>query len=212
MDDFTKVLDFPKIQCPFVRNDKTGFYRVINKINPGYEWVFQDSGVLAVDKLHGTNVCCFFKDGTLISIDNRENRIAEKEFIFSERGRNSYMFVMGILNAIEKGWIPKDFSGRLYGELVGPKINGNLHESDTYYFVPFDYLKSSCHWKSWVQNQHPKDFDSISEWFKELPSLFSKRLFNKNVIAEGLVFYHPDGRMAKLRRDMFSWCDSEHKK
>jgi hypothetical protein len=27
----------------------------------------------------------------------------------------------------------------------------------------------------------------------------------KNGFVEGIVFTHPDGRMAKLRRDMFDW-------
>jgi hypothetical protein len=33
----------------------------------------------------------------------------------------------------------------------------------------------------------------------------TEKVFKKQVLAEGLVFCHPDGRMAKLRRDMFDW-------
>ena len=35
----------------------------------------------------------------------------------------------------------------------------------------------------------------------------------EDIKAEGLVFYHPDGkRMAKLRRDMFDWYKGDRHK
>jgi uncharacterized protein (DUF2225 family) len=66
--------DFPKIECPFTRQtfkvNKKDFhkhgrrlqlrnpevYLVIDKINPGYEWVFEDEDTIAVEKLNGTNI------------------------------------------------------------------------------------------------------------------------------------------------------------
>ena len=52
-----------------------------------------------------------------------------------------------------------------------------------------------------------KDFPKLHSPFirKELPSLFNQRLKLPEIQAEGLVFYHPDGRMAKLRLDMFDF-------
>ena len=35
--------------------------------------------------------------------------------------------------------------------------------------------------------------------------LYSKMLDNGIEFVEGIVFTHPDGRMAKLRKDMFPW-------
>ena len=63
-----------------------------------------------------------------------------------------------------------------------------------------------------MENKYPKDYDSISTWFRQLPSLFNKRLALPEIQAEGLVFHHPDGRMAKLRRDMFDWFEGPRHK
>jgi len=195
------IIDFPKIKSPFIRihNEKL-HYVVTPEIEPGYEWVFQDKGVCAVDKLHGTNICVTITDGHIDSIDNRTQRVYGNGLLPCKG--NATKFIVGVLSAAQR-WPMKD--GRHYGELIGRDINGNLHGSEGYLFVPFNYLRSKCHWHSWVQNKYPKDFTSISNWFRELPSMLSKRIFDKDVLAEGLVFYHPDGRMAKLRRDMFDW-------
>jgi hypothetical protein len=58
-------------------------------------------------------------------------------------------------------------------------------------------------YKSW--GKYPKDFNTISEWFKELMPLYAMRKADSKGFVEGIVFTHPDGRMAKLRRDMFDW-------
>ena len=203
--DNSDIIDYPKIKCPFVREKIKGHYVVTPQIEEGYEWVFEDPGVKAVDKLHGTNLCCMFDKGILIHIDNRSTRVLEDPCACLTANMSSAIVRMieGVLHALERGWIENDFTGRVYGELIGPTINGNLHQMVTHYFVPFDYLQKKCHWKSWVNNKYPKNFESLSNWFKELPSLFSQRMKANEGLAEGLVFYHPDGRLAKLRRDMF---------
>lgn len=201
------IKDFPKIKSPFKRTEINGRYVLTPEIEEGYEWIFDD-GVLAVDKLHGTNICINISDGYLQTIDNRENRMMIDGQL-NLKG-NSTKFAKGVLNAAQKFHLE---DGRHYGELIGPDINGNLHGSDDYLFVPFNYLQRKCHWISWVSNKYPKDFNSISDWFKELPSLFSQRVFKKDVLAEGLILWRPPkkedglGSMAKLRRDMFDWYE-----
>ena len=213
MDD--RIKDFPKLKSPFVREVfiyklKNNKHKVTPIIEKDYEWVFKEPGVKAVDKLHGTNVCCIFQDGVLHFVDNRKNRLMTSPHISTTMSPSDARILEGIINAIERKWISKDFTGRIYGELVGPSINCNLHNLDIHYFVPFDHLKEKCHWKSWISNAYPKTFESISEWFKTLPSLFTKRMTGKNGMAEGIVFYHPNGKwMAKLRRDMFDWYKEE---
>ncbi len=198
------VADYPKVQCPFKRVNIGKRYVVTDEVEPGYEWVFGDS-VRAVDKLHGTNICVNVQGGVLESIDNRTNRVMRSCHI--PINGDCSKFLVGVMNACNKHWLYDD--GRNYGELIGPDINKNIHGADHYYFVPFRYLAEKCHWHSWVQNKYPKDFKSISDWFKELTSLFSERIFKKTVLAEGLVFYGPNGKIAKLRRDMFDWYDGE---
>lgn len=203
-----QVKDFPKLKSPFIRaTNEKGDWCVTDKIEPGYEWIFE-KGVRAVDKLHGTNICVNIQGGVLETIDNRTSRVITSCNI-PIKG-NSSKFLIGVMNACDRGWLTED--GVYYGELIGPDINKNLHKTDQYLFVPFNYLSEKYHWHSWIQNKYPKDFNSISEWFKELPSLFSERIFKEKVLAEGLVFYHPDGRMAKLRRDMFDWFKGERHK
>jgi len=197
------IINFPKIQCPFVREDRNGKYVCIPQVTPYFEWVFKDPDVIAVDKLHGTNICCIFDQGILQAIDNRTNRLTAQPCVSANWKTDTYRAVEGVIQAMKRGWIDKFFTGRIYGELVGPTVNGNLHELDVHYFVPFDYLKKHCHWKSWSANKYPKTFESIKQWFWDLPSLFTKRIAKKEGMAEGLVFYRKDGRMAKLRRDMF---------
>lgn len=195
-----KIKDFPKIQCPFVKIN----HNVTPEIAKGFEWIFED-GVLAVDKLHGTNICVILEDGIVKAIDNRANRLMDKPSISTSLKGFSLFAIKGILNAMGRGWIEKGFTGRIYGELIGPKINKNIHLVNDYMFVPFDMLKRCYNWNSWYVNKYPKNFESISEWFKELPSLFTKKISKKDAYAEGLVFYHPKGYRAKLRRDQFDW-------
>lgn len=196
------IVDFPKIKSPFVRETINGHYVVTPKIEPGYEWVFEDSGVKAVDKLHGTNICLHIEDGRVCSIDNRSTRLVHCPIIDLTIKGQAARAIEGILLNQEH---IKNMSGRVYGELIGPKINGNIHCLDHHKFVPFEYLNNKCHWKSWVRGQYPKTFDAISDWFKTLESLYTYRATRKRELAEGLIFLHPDGRRAKLRREMFDW-------
>ncbi|MBS0655211.1 MAG: hypothetical protein JSR46_05500 [Verrucomicrobia bacterium] len=202
------IVDFQKIKSPFKRvTNERGHYVVTPEIEEGYEWVFEN-GVRAVDKLHGTNICVNFRDGQVIAVDNRTTRILQYPIEIPNRpSGNKSRFLLGILHAAERGWLESFDNGRIFGELIGPEINTNLHEAHHSLFVPFSYLYDRCHWKSWVSNKYPKTYDSISDWFKTLTSLFTERVFKKQVLAEGLVFCHPDGRMAKLRRDMFDWYE-----
>lgn len=201
------VRDFPKLKSPFIRHETNHGYFATPEIEPGYEWVFEDAGVLAVDKLHGTNCCVIVQDGVIRSVDNRTTRVLKDPVLSVDLKGGPCKFFMGVANAAKHGYF-NGLSGRIYGELIGPDINGNMHKIHEYLFVPFPWLADKCMWHSWVQNKYPKTFDSISDWFKELPSLYSQR-HGHEVMAEGLIFLHPEGRMAKLRRDMFPWHADE---
>lgn len=203
------IIDYPKIHCPFKRHrNEAGHYVVIPEMEEGFEWIWED-GVRAVDKLHGTNICVHIRDRCIEAIDNRSNRRFQCQ-------RISTVFdvarpLIGALKAADRGWLKED--GDYYGELIGPTYNGNLHGAPDHLFVPFNVLLEKYHWHSWIRNDYPKTFDSLSEWFKTIPSLFSKQVFKKDVLAEGLVFYHPSGnRRAKLRRDMFDWFQGDRHK
>ena len=203
------IKDYPKTQGVFVRENVGKRYLAKPEVLEGQEWVF-DHGVQAVDKLHGTNVCVILdKQGNVLAIDNRTQRLQDGMQLDVRNAKDQSRAMIGVFEAAKRGWfkdihLEDDFT-RVYGELIGPGINGNMHEVSGPTFVPFQHLKGSCAWKSWVEGRYPKNFESLSESFKELPSLFSKKYCQRDILAEGLVFWHPDGRLAKLRRDMFEW-------
>jgi hypothetical protein len=196
-----KIEDMPKIESPFKRVlDSDNNYVVINEINPGYEWVFNDESVMAIEKLHGTNVSILISDGVIVSIWNRTERIP-----FFNKGKKH--IIEGVLNSFERGYMEFLGDGQHFGELIGPKVNGNPYKLKQHLWIPFEtFCQKHLKYKSW--GKYPKDFKTISDWFeKDLIPLYACMVNEdrKNGFVEGIVFTHPDGRYAKLRRDMFSW-------
>jgi len=201
--------DMLKIQSPFVRevNDK-GDYVVTPKITEGYEWVFEDDTVLAIEKLHGTNVSIIVESGIVTSLWNRTARIP-----FFNKGKS--FITKGVLESFDRGYCELP-DGQWFGELIGPKINGNPYQLKEHVWIPFKtYSAKHLAYTSW--GKYPKTFESMSGWFQTLMPLYSLRIHGKEATSkyfvEGIVFTHPDGRMAKLRCDMFDWFNgSRHKK
>lgn len=215
MDALT-ITDFPKLQSPFKRAENDdGEYVVFDEVNNDYEWVFKDKTVRAVEKLDGTNVSIILdEEGQVESV---YSRMGEEHVNPIHSFHSDYPFIIkGVLNSIEKGWLA-DLSPneQHYGELIGPKVNGNPYDLDAHLFVPFQYLYEKVYYKSW--GDYPKTYDVISAWFEQdLIPLFYARIHNlkfdelpEDAFVEGIVFTHEDGRKAKLRRDMFNWYDGE---
>lgn len=75
--------------------------------------------------------------------------------------------------------------GYAYGtyELIGPKVNGNPERADAHRLVLHDTAEVL---------DTPRDFDGLREWLLAHPQY------------EGIVWHHPDGRMAKLKRRDFA--------
>lgn len=200
-----KILDMPKIESPFIRKVIDGFYVVTPEITEDYNWVFDDPSVMAIEKLDGTNVSIVVQDGDIKQIFNRTQRIP-----FFNKGKK--FIIEGVLNAFERGYC--NFTdGQRFGELIGPKVNGNPYKLNEHVWIPFStYCQEHLRYKSW--GKYPKDFETISRWFKDdIFSLYLARKGETKTKPEGIVFTHPDGRMAKLRCDMFSFFegDSHHR-
>lgn len=203
------IEDMPKLESPFVREIINGNYIVTPKTAKGYEWVFEDPEVRAVEKLDGTNVSIIIEGGKITRVFNRTADIP-----FFNKGKG--WIIQGILNSFERGYCDLT-DGQYFGELIGPKVGGamegkahgegnvNPYKLEENLWIPFKtYAWDKLHYKSW--GKYPKTFDSISEWFRTgLLSLFMMRREKGETtqMAEGVVFTHPDGRLAKLRRDMF---------
>src|SRR3990167_11372177 len=191
------IKDMPKLESPFVRETMNGEYVVTPKIAEGYEWVFEDESVMAIEKLHGTNVSILIQDGVIVSIWNRTERIP-----FFNKGKKH--IIEGLLNSYERGYMEFLPDGQHFGELIGEKVNGNPYKIKGHLWLPFEtYCQNHLKYKSW--GKYPKTFESISEWFKTLMPLYTLKHGDKEGFVEGVVFYHKDGRMAKIRKDMFNF-------
>ena len=218
--------DFPKIQCPFIRQtfpvnkehfklhgNKLGLrgpevYLVVNRVNPGYEWVFEDPDTIAVEKLNGTNIKLKTEKGRLVALQNRKNVIDPLQIISGKT-----FIIEGIFRAIGKGYVQAD--GEQVGECLGPKVQANPYKLDFHEWYPFEKAISDLRYKSF--HEHERNFDNWSGWFKDwLHSRFYQKIASKKglddkVFAEGVVFYNLKRKaanecyMAKLRRDMFDW-------
>lgn len=67
-------------------------------------------------------------------------------------------------------------------ELIGPKVNGNPEGAYKHVLVP--------HARATVLVGCPRDFDGLSVYLPDHATRF---------MCEGVVWHHPDGRMAKLK-------------
>jgi hypothetical protein len=93
MEEQPLLSDFPKIECPFIREKfkvnkeqwkKEGqrlhlrspeLYLVVDKVNPGFEWVFEDEDTICTEKLNGSNCKLLTENGRLVAFQNRKNVI-----------------------------------------------------------------------------------------------------------------------------------------
>ncbi|MBF0312690.1 MAG: hypothetical protein HQK52_04700 [Oligoflexia bacterium] len=219
------LTDFPKLYCPFIRQtfkvDNDDFkkfgrklqlkepkvYLVVDRINPGFEWVFNDPDTFAVEKLDGTNVKIKTEKGRLIAIQNRKNVIDPLQIL------NGKTFLMeGVFKAVDKGYV-KDNSESA-GEIIGPKLQGNPYKLDYHEWYPFDRTIEALRYTSF--HNHERNYDNFSSWFEKfLRSRYYMKLhkcaLEESVFAEGVIFYNLKRReqklswMAKLRRNMFPW-------
>ena len=230
MKEKNLLSDFPKINCPFIRQTfkvnrddwkkhgsslklrEPNAYLVVDKINPGYEWVFDDPETFAVEKLDGTNIKLLTLKGRLVTLQNRLNVIDPLQII-----KGKTFIIEGVFQAIGKGYVKED--GEQVGELIGPKVQGNPYKLDFHEWYPFEKAISSLRYKSF--DDHERNFDNWSSWFKDwlFSRFYTKRAsklgLDDKVMAEGIIFYNlkrkQEGKkwMAKLRRDMFDWFYSE---
>lgn len=222
--------DFPKVYCPFIRQtfniDKDDFkkhgvslklkkpevYLVVNRINPGYEWVFDDPDTIAVEKLDGSNIKIHMEKGRLIALQNRLQVLDPQQIV-----KGKIFLLEGVINSAVKEMVPLD--GEHAGELIGPKLQGNPYKLDKHEWYPFAKAITDLKYKSF--HEHERNFDNWSAWFKDnlYSRYFTKRAsklgLDEKLFAEGVIFYNLRRRaeqkswMAKLRRDMFDWYYSD---
>tara|TARA_R110000765_G_scaffold172877_1_gene277785 strand:- start:216 stop:815 length:600 start_codon:yes stop_codon:yes gene_type:complete len=172
-------------------------------INDGCEWVFTEDCV-GTRKYDGT--CCMIKNKKLFKRrEVKKNGAIPKDFIES-----SYDSVTGK----RTGWLPCDpnekadkyhFAGlgnmieedKLDGtyELVGPKIQGNPEGYKDYVLIKHSNAQN-IELPFGIRFLDPKSQRKTIRDFLDYTEY------------EGIVFHHPDGRMAKIKKkDIFMQSD-----
>lgn len=167
------------------RRDPVDMSRVMPVPHPGCAWVFAGEGI-ATRKYDGT--CCMIRGGKLFK--RREVKAGKPLPHFFELADHDAVTgkVVGWVpvdpDAPEDRWHCEAFNGDepdgTY-ELVGPSIQGNPERLEDHALW--------AHSKAEVLDA-PRTFDGLREW-----------MAGKDI--EGIVWHHPDGRMAKLKQRDF---------
>lgn len=176
-----EVSQVDKIVTLFERNHETD-HRVRDEYAPGTEWVLRGEGRATV-KLDGT--CCMVRDGRLYKRhETRPERPVPEDFeaageVDPETGRQPGWVPVGDgpedrwhRDAVKDG-MPPDGTY----ELLGPRIQRNPEGYAEQVLIPHGATEIPA---------APRDFEGL-------------RAYLADGRIEGIVWHHPDGRMAKIK-------------
>lgn len=172
------------------RRDPANMARVLSEVNPACQWVLNGEGV-ATRKYDGTCVL-FDKTGWWARREVKPGKAAPANYRPVSTDPNTGK-TMG-WEPIEQSAFAKFFNdaiadriGRVYShgtyELAGPKVNGNPEGFDRHLLVSHEDAE---------RLSAPRDFEGLAAY-----------LTDPGFVFEGIVWHHPDGRMAKLKRRDF---------
>lgn len=186
------ALVMEKIPTLFERDD--GF-KVVDRARAGCEWVLAGEGV-GTEKLDGTNVRLTVRSGRIVRVEKRRNPTKVQK----AQGIVDGWYADVDPQSAEDRWIHEavrgtDVAGWPDGEhpveAVGPRIQGNPLGLDAHRCVPFNLEIP-------VYADAPRSYAELRETMDSLESRFAP-----GHPAEGIVFHHPDGRRAKIKRKDF---------
>lgn len=172
-----------KIPTVFERDWDGDRSRVVDKVHKDCHWVLDGEGI-AMQKLDGT--CCQIRDGNLYKrreLKRGEAEPAGFELADSDEETGKTIGWVPVGDGPEDAWHREAFSVAEFRdgtyELVGPKVQGNAENYEFHALVNHNSLDL-------MYKSVPRSFDALREWLK-----------GRDI--EGLVFHHPDGRMAKIK-------------
>lgn len=178
------------------QRDVDDLSHVTRQVHNDCVWVIQGEGVATV-KWDGTCILIepWFAPRSLDGVFSRRvvkpGKAAPDGFISVEHDPVTGKTV-GWEPAAQSGfakWITQAINARDFYlgtyELIGPKVNGNPHEMTNH-----EMIRHGVH-----------TLDGFPRTFDEIPAALDALDWPVN--PEGVVFYHPDGRMAKIKRKDF---------
>jgi hypothetical protein len=178
--------------------DRGNDFRVANKPRIGCEWVFANEGK-ATEKLDGTNVRITLRSGRIVRVEKRRNPskvqkqqgIVDGWYVDADEASKEDKWMFEAVRGTEVSEWP---DGEHSAEALGPNIQGNELGLAKNICVPFN-LEGAVP----TYEQVPRTFEGLQSFFATIESKFAP-----GHLAEGLVFHHPDGRRAKIKRKDFT--------
>ncbi|WP_214414567.1 hypothetical protein [Sphaerisporangium fuscum] len=186
----TQIME--KIPTLFERDDR---FHVVDRPRAECAWVFDGEGT-PTEKLDGTNIRLTTRSGLLVRVEKRRNPTKAQK----GQGIVDGWYVDTDDSSAEDKWIlaaarNTDVTGWPDGEhpceALGPRIQGNPLGLEEHLCVPFNLHVPAY-------QDVPRTYAGLRDFLMELESRFSP-----GRPAEGIVFHHPDGRRAKIKRRDF---------
>lgn len=175
-----------KIPTIFERDWEGDRSRVLDKPHPDCAWVFAGEGV-ATKKMDGT--ACMVRGGKLYKrreLKPTDNAPEGMELLGKDAETGKIVGWMPVGDGPEDRWHREAFASETYPdgtyELLGPKIQGNPEGAAVHLLA--------SHAMALKYPDAPRTFAGLNLW-----------LAARDI--EGLVFHHPDGRMAKIKKRDF---------
>ncbi|HKD27791.1 MAG TPA: hypothetical protein VKC66_18040 [Xanthobacteraceae bacterium] len=175
--------------------DRDGDFSVVNQPRKGCEWVFAGEG-RATEKVDGTNIRMTVRSGLLVRVEKRRNPskvqkqqgIVDGWYVDADEFAKEDKWLFAAARGVDiSGWPDGEHSA----EALGPNIQGN----------PLGLSRNTClpfNLDAPIYKNVPTTFEGLRPFLNTLDSLFSP-----GHSAEGIVFHHPDGRRAKIKRKDF---------
>jgi len=177
-----------KIPTIFKRNQEN-MKELLNEPHPDCDWVFKGEGT-ATRKYDGT--CCLVKEGKLYKRrEIKKGKPIPEEFEMADHDEVTGKTVgwMPVTDSAEDVWHREAFTGKeLDGtyELCGPKIQKNPENFHIHVIFSRSHVL--------ISHNTAQIFPSVERTFDGI------KTFLAGVDTEGIVFHHPDGRMAKIKK------------
>jgi hypothetical protein len=182
-----------KIPTLFERDDS---FKVVDRPRAECAWVFGGEGV-STEKLDGANIRLTIRAGQLVRVEKRrnpskaqkQNGITDGWYADTDENSPADKWILAAAASTDvTGWPDGEHSC----EALGPSIQGNPLGLAGHRCIPFNLTVPEY-------GDAPRSYTGLRDYLSALDSSFAP-----GHLAEGIVFHHPDGRRAKIKRKDFA--------